>query len=621
MKQKFIYCISLLLVVLMSFSSVTIFTTYSAVNTDNSCKISTELQKKISDLSDHETIEVAVWINNTDENVLENAYRIELQKLIGRGIVTTDLATATLLFEESVTLDKDEVSAEKTQQLLSIRRSSFSDVITNANKEWQREIQSGLSSQSKIIYTSTYAPIAIMKVTKQDIELLKSLDTVNNIYLYDNEIASTDSLSYFDNNTSTSAFINTDYGVWQEITGINDLRNMGYYGTDIRIGLYDQGSPELNHNSGVFNNSDLEEAYYDDSNTHSTYTASIIVGRTSNYLGVAPFSTLVYAGYRDSYIIDIDKMMSNNINVLCVSFFAHSGTYNNYGIYAKYMDYLSYNYHLTICISAGNLSQTPNGVTDVAMSYNAITVGNIDDNKTPSKLDDVVYNTCYNWTNAAAYKPDICAPGARAATASSPEAFSGGYGGTSAAAPIVAGICALLMDADSRLLVRPTLVKSILMSSAYRFPNMDEAYSGSSSVYPGLSKEAGAGMVDGKRALELLNSNTWQCIDQQVALDSEAPYTTNITVTQNDISTNKKIAICFTWRQKVTNKSSVSAVTKYSLSLNNPSGVRVAYSNFQNDNKQFIYFKPTVAGTYKLVAQKQNITFNTQLTCSYYISN
>lgn len=618
MKRKFIYCISLLLVVLISFSSATIFTTYSTVNIDDTCKISTELKEKLSDLSDYETVEVAVWINNTDENVLENAYKVELQKLISRGIVTTDLATATLLFEENVTLDKDEVSAEKTQQLLSIRRSSFSDVITNANKEWQSEIQSVLSSQSKIIYTSTYAPIAIMKITKQDIELLKSLNSVNNIYLYDNEIVISDNC--FDNVISKSAFINTDYGVWQEITGINDLRNMGYYGTDIRIGLYDQGSPELNHNSGVFNTSDLEEAYYDAPNPHSTYTASIIAGRTSNYLGVAPFSTLVYAGYRDSYLIDIDKMMSKNINVLCVSFFEHSGTYNNYGIYAKYMDYLSYNYHLTICISAGNLLDTPNGVTDVAMSYNAITVGNIDDNKTPSKLDDVVYDTCYNWTNAAAYKPDICAPGARAATASSPGVFSGGYGGTSAAAPIVAGICALLMDADSRLLVRPTLVKSVLMSSAYRFPNMDEAYSGSSSIYPGLSKEVGAGMVDGKRALELLNSNNWRCIEQQYALDSESPYTMNITVSQNDVNANKKIAICLVWRQKVINNSSVITATKYSLTLNNPNGVRVAYSNFQNDSKQFIYFKPTVAGTYKLIVQKENLATNTKLTFSYYIS-
>lgn len=417
----------------------------------------------------------------------------------------------------------------------------------------------------------------------------------------------------------------TDYGPWQDITGITEMHDDGYRGNGIRIGLYDAGSPKLSHNSNVFANSNMEAAYYDSDDSHATYMASILIGKTDDYVGIAPDATLVYAGYRENYFGEIESLIDCDINVLSLSCLALSGIYNAYGIYSKFLDYISYTYNILVCVAASNYSNTPQGIPDTSMSYNAITVGNIDDNNTPTKNDDVLSDdSCYIEYYATTYKPDICAPGARASTASSPNV--NGYGGTSAATPIVAGICALLMEADSRLIGRPALVKSLVMSSAERIPNMDEVYSTPSSTTPALSRCYGAGMINATNALNLVESNNhWRCIEIQSALSSEAPYTMNFTISHSDINSSKKVAVCLTWLKKVTTNSNgasiVYSVTDYNLYVKYGNNV-VASSTYRYDNKQFIYFEPTVSGTYKIVVEKNETTNNkTPIAFAYYISN
>ena len=242
------------------------------------------------------------------------------------------------------------------------------------------------------------------------------------------------------------------------------------------------------------------------------------------------------------------------------------------------------------------------------MAYNVITVGNIDDINTTTQVDDVLASTSwYIDSNIKAYKPDLCAPGARVATPTSPKKTTQGNGGTSAATPVVAGICALLMSADSRLISRPVLAKSILMCSANRIPNMDSNYSTGNSINLAVSRSYGAGMVSAMSALTLMNSSRWRYIESSADLASDS-YSINITVTQNDINANKKIAVCLTWEQSVDDDMSANNVTSYRLFLNDPNNIRVAHSNYQYDNKQFVYFAPRVVGTYKIVVEKYAVT-------------
>lgn len=625
MKHKIISCISIPLLLLIAFSTITISASATDTNLIASSKISPDLQQLLLEMDSTDTINVAIWLNNTNKTSLESAYKNELQKAISRGIITTDVTTATALFDESSTLEATPVSIEKAQQLLSIRRSSYSSVITNQNIKSQTIINNSLGKEIKSLYTSKYAPLLLAETTKLEISALSLLNEVEHIYPYIAEPTSTEFDLHSDSISTNSTSVSQNYGVWQENTGINELHNKGYLGSGIKIGLYDQGSPNILHESNVFSNSNTEQAYYDTTHSHATYMASILVGKTSDYTGVAPNATLVYAGYKDNYFSDIDKLIDRDINVLSISFFVLNNVYNSYGVYSKFIDYISNTHNILVCIAASNYSTTPQGIPEVAMAYNAITVGNIDDKKTSTKNDDILSDdSCYVEYSSSAYKPDICAPGARASTASSPNV--NGYGGTSAATPIVAGICALLMEADSRLIGKTALVKSIVMSSAERIPNMEEVYSSSSSITPALSRGYGAGMINAKNALSLVESTSqWRSIELQSALASETPYTMNFTVSQSDINSSKNIAICLSWLKKVSTDSDglsiVYDVTDYNLSVKLGNTV-VAKSSYRYDNKQFVYFKPTTPGTYKVVVEKNNITNNkTPIAFSYYKTN
>lgn len=161
MKHKFISCISVLLVVLITFGTGAFSAATLDTNTEVSSKISPDLQLKLSKMSDDDTVEIAVWLNNTDEETLENAYKNELQKSINRGIITTDIATATALFDENSNLETEPLSIEKTQQLLLIRRSSYSNVIVDNNNKWKNDTKNTLSKKTNIIYTSKYVPLVV----------------------------------------------------------------------------------------------------------------------------------------------------------------------------------------------------------------------------------------------------------------------------------------------------------------------------------------------------------------------------------------------------------------------------------------------------------------------------
>lgn len=465
MKHKLISCISVLLVVLIIFGTGAFSAATLETSTEVSSKISPDLQTKLSEMSDDDTVEVAVWLNNTDEETLENAYKNELQKSINRGIITTDIATATALFDESSNLETEPLSIEKTQQLLSIRRSSYNCVITTNNTNWQEDIKPLLSNDANIVYFTTCAPVVIMEVTKADIEKLEHNEVVESIYFY--------SLEEEPVEVSVAAEASSDYQTWQKVTNIQTLRDiMGYTGAGIKIGMLENNLPYCEEDDDIFveclvnQNNKINFTNDDGKDTHATYVASIILGKTSSYSGVAPNATLYCGGNAVGYITSINNLVNKGINILTISLGLGAGShnFNYYGFYAKFLDYISYQYCITVCICAGNhhvASEEPDtGLPEGVMSYNAITVGNVAlTGEYPDVITELHSSSSYLIDDTQAYKPDLCAPGHGVVTP------CGTAGYTSAATPVIAGVCALLMEADSRLVGRPTLVKSILMSS------------------------------------------------------------------------------------------------------------------------------------------------------------
>lgn len=105
----------------------------------------------------------------------------------------------------------------------------------------------------------------------------------------------------------------------------------------------------------------------------------------------------------------------------------------------------------------------------------------------------------------AAFKPDVCAPGASAPEhiISCVDSSWGPMEGTSMAAPHVAGACALLKQKDST--IRPRELKALLCATARRLP--------------GFPPEAqGAGRIDIKAALNLLEQKAASPESYQLAI-------------------------------------------------------------------------------------------------------
>lgn len=571
-------------------------------------KISPNLQSNLDKLDEDDEVKVAVWLYDIEEEAKDSAVANKLKEELDKVNISSELYSRSALLQSESVSKSEQMSIKDIQTLLSIKRSSYKELHIDRNVRWKNSIDKNLST-SKIIYSSIYAPVVILEVAKSELKKLALLDKVEYIYPCEEPKEPFDNKFQYERSEISSESV--DYGVWQNITDINAMRDeSGYDGSGIKIGLLENGLPEINHSSGVFINSSVIPVNNVPVDVHATYMASILVGKTNDYTGVAPNAQLYCAGFNHGYIGPIETLIDNNINILSISLALgySSGIFNTYGNYSKYLDYIIYNYNITVCHAAGNYSTNP-GVPEGAMGYNLITVGNLDDKNTSTNVDDEIRSTSsYVTINTEAYKPDLCAPGARVGTPVYPEKVSDGLGGTSAATPVVAGICAMLMQSDTSLIAKPMLLKSALMSSTKRVPNMGSITSTSTTTAPALSRSYGAGLVNVSNTYSVLKSEKWKYIPLVSQEQNKNPYTMNVVISQNDINSSKKVAVCLTWTQKVIsaslNSSTVYNVYHHDLRVYKPNGNLVAHSNYQSDRKQFVYFKPTVAGTYKIKVYK-----------------
>lgn len=415
------------------------------------------------------------------------------------------------------------------------------------------------------------------------------------------------------------------YGYWQTTTHINVLRDaMGYYGTGINIGIVEIGHPDLNQsvlsnsvNNGritLLGNPTTADPF------HATLIASILVGQSNDgYCGIAPMAKLFCVN--DSFLFKegINVLISNNVNIINVSLGFLLST--SYGDIAKFFDYIIKDTGITICKSSGNYGST---IYDEALSYSCIGVGNINDKQTLTIIDDEIDgSSSYSSGNLLPFKPDLSAPGRYAKNPFTPNLNNGG---TSSSAPIVTGICALLMQAFPQDKNKPMLLKSALLASAQVLPNMTDEYSDATSEYPAFDRPYGAGMVDAIAAYTLLDDNQYKSIHTTMNMSS---YTNTKTfqVYSSTISYERDIFVSLCWDQAIiydddntyTNPT-VQPWFHHELRLYDPSNNLVAISTYTNDRKQFIRYTPTQTGTYTIEVYKTGSPyFLSQAAIAYYI--
>jgi len=199
---------------------------------------------------------------------------------------------------------------------------------------------------------------------------------------------------------------------------------------------------------------------YDD-NGHGTHIAGIIAGSgySSNgkYTGIAPSSNLLIVKALDSsgsgstsdivsaiqWVIETKDKYNTKILNLSLGTPANS-SYTSCPLAQAVEEAVKAG--LTVVCAAGNSGPSKSTILCPGNAPSGITVGAIDDNKTPEINDDFIANFSSRGPTKDGYKkPDVVAPGVDIMSLSNKN--SSGYvslSGTSIATPVVTGACALL---------------------------------------------------------------------------------------------------------------------------------------------------------------------------------
>ncbi len=232
----------------------------------------------------------------------------------------------------------------------------------------------------------------------------------------------------------------------------------------------------------------------DDPVGHGTHIAGIIASRDSVYRGVAQGVGIINAkAYTDDscnsgegWFDDIDTMRGIEWAVLNSTHTAEIvslsiGEFSPFGEdgLSRFVDAVVDSLKVVVVAAAGNCGPggsptdcpqgTGNGsIESPGVSYNAITVGAMDDRDTPDRGDDIIadYSSRGPVPHSSRIKPDLVAPGSYITSTSSTWESSSKFvtmSGTSMATPHVAAAAALIMSAG---VFDPKEIKALLINTA-----------------------------------------------------------------------------------------------------------------------------------------------------------
>lgn len=324
-------------------------------------------------------------------------------------------------------------------------------------------------------------------------------------------------------NTGQQLFCSAKSGTNDADVKVKDTWNIGYTGQGVTVGVIDIGGFDYNHPGlqgqmiagwDCINNRgyDASSYYFADANQgHGMGVAGIIVANSSNAAtGVAPgakVAPLLISGSEASIVLALQKALEMNLDIVNMSFaIGYSEAVKQQVQNLVNLGRKKYGTSLGTIVIA---SHGNNGADDAvspqwpAAYDEVLSVGA----STPDdrfKTDSDPWNIGSTWATNYGDLVDLTAPGVCIYTTDI--AGSGGYsttdyGGlqkTSAAAPIVAGVAALLLSKNNSMTWQE--VRTSLLNSADKVHSGEYNYSHDASK-AGHSREMGYGRVNALKAL------------------------------------------------------------------------------------------------------------------------
>lgn len=660
LRKKTVSLIVIVLLLVNLFSS----SAYAADSTDYVRKLDETLQKELAVLNNDDTISVALWLSDIDQNKVEEQLEDRLEEEAAKGnlsekavflsdkrmkekeaqltgsaiskINTSTYGESNIFADQVVSLQDQLIKAETYTQreknkilggltsddaqfYIEEKRNISKIQYDENNNSIVKELFSTKSHKSvaaedlQIIYQGQYSPIVLVKLTKGQLMNIIQSDKIDSAYSFDPDAEPVEDidLPVLEDNAIVPAAAGYPYGVWQTITGIDDYRDTwGFDGTGVKIGTVETPNKSLR----VFANSQNKITILSGSATdHGSYTTSILMGNIDGYKGVVPNAQIYCAGSGSLYE-RVETLIDQGVSIITSSV-SWIESYNQYSAYAKWLDHVAVQHNVTFIKSAGNYGA--DNVPSMNMAFNIIAVGNINDKDTLTTTDDILNSTSSYTTKAisspsTAYKPDISAPGAYVKTLSHPN--MNGNGGTSAAAPVVAGIAAQLCTEYPVLKTAPLLLKAILLAGAERIDNMTDV--SEKMGFISLSPSYGAGVAKLSVSDAIMEHGDYSY--------SSTPRTT-LNLQFDAWRSGRRASVCLVSEKPNTVNCVTGAVNnnpgiEYVLSVSQLNGTLVKTSSYAYDSKQFVSFLTPIMGDYSLrVFPKYGGDTGTKIAVAYYV--
>ena len=582
MKRFVCVVIAVLMLISASFSAMV------AVGDEYACeKLTPTLKAFLESINEDEELDVYIILNDVDEELIMDEFSKnhveEYEEYVmadenenNNPVVYGDISMKEM-FEES----KSDIDIELLQRAIKTKRDIYAVAYSSRNHSFI----DGIIDKDKQIFVSVYSPMIIARLTKTIVIDLCNNELVSWMDLFE-DYECIDCLAR-SNRMSSAAYVRDHYG------------NRGY---EVIIGQIETGVPD----TSVIDLDDTDTIVKQNCTIkdHATRVARILVGESQ---GIAPDATLFCTGASQLSQVypEIEWLLGQGVNIINASFgFGYNGAYDTP---SQWVDHIAMVHNVHFVTPSGNYYSTSNGnnytynISSFGMGYNVITVGGFDDLNNDTAEDDIIWGeSCYQEANPVnGHRPEK--PNLVASCENIYLLGLGNDGGTSFAAPQVAGVIAQLCSYKPSLLLKQSVVGAMIAAGTFTtVSGSDTHISGSDEIWD--KQGAGKLYARGIRSIAVAG-NHWK----ETILTSSFPYIKNVYI---DATSSSKIRIAIFWlmRNKLSNGSAEHELgnidpglfTNLDLKVYAPNGSLVGSSTTLYSNYEIIEFSPSASGTYKI---------------------